>query len=358
MTPMTLSARRYSHRGRPAQRDAVGGLTLVELMIALMLGLLVVGSASAIFISNRQTYRATEGLGRVQENGRMAFELLSRDLREAGSTPCGNPDHHPLEPLKPLKIVNVLTNPTGQWWTNWNNGIVGYDGTIPVGSPANRVAGTDAIDLMGADNSSSAVVASHDPTSVAITLNTAAHGFTASDLAIICDWSQATLFQVTGVSGAVLQHNNSGTPGNCSRGLGFSPVAVCSVTGITKQYGPNSLDTNASATVVRMQPMRWFVGTTGTGGRSLFRSTIVNTGGVLTVRNQEIAEGVNDMELQYLLRGAGGYVDATAVPANRWNDVAAVRVTLDMLSADGAGVGGAQLARRIAHTVTLRNRME
>ena len=66
MTLMTLSARRYSLRGRPTARNAVRGLTLVELMIAMMLGLLVVGSASAIFISNRQTYRATEGLGRVQ----------------------------------------------------------------------------------------------------------------------------------------------------------------------------------------------------------------------------------------------------------------------------------------------------
>ena len=354
MTLMTISARRYFHRGRSAPRAAVHGLTLVELMIALMLGLLVVGSASAIFISNRQTYRATEGLGRVQENGRMAFELLSRDLREAGGNPCGNADR-----LEPLKMVNILTNPATQWWTNWNSGITGYEATIPGGGPANRVAGADAIDLMGGDSSSSAVVSSHDPAAVAITLNTAAHGFTASDLAIICDWTQASLFQVTGVAGNVLQHNNSGTPGNCSRGLGYAPTPVCSVNGLSKQYGPpNADDPNASATVIRMQPMRWYVGTTAGGGRSLFRTTIVNTGGVLAVRNQEIAEGVNDMQLQYLLRGAASYVNATAIPANRWRDITAVRVTLNMLSADGAGVGGAQLQRTIAHTVTLRNRMQ
>jgi type IV pilus assembly protein PilW len=65
------------------------------------------------------------------------------------------------------------------------------------------------------------------------------------------------------------------------------------------------------------------------------------------------------MQLQYLLEGGTAYVDAPAVTAaNRWNDVTAVRVTLNMLSADRAGVGGAQLARTIAHTVTLRNRME
>ncbi len=353
MTLMTLSTRRFSLRGRPAARNAVRGLTLVELMIALMLGLLVVGSASAIFISNRQTYRATEGLGRVQENGRMAFELLSRDLREAGGSPCGNADRQ-----EPLKMVNVLTNPATRWWTNWNNGITGYEAAIPGGSPANRVAGTDAIDLMGGDSSSSAVVASHDTAGTSITLNTATHGFNVSDLAIICDWSQASLFQVTGVAGNVILHNNSGNPGNCSKGLGYSSPATCSVNGKVKQFGPIPAETNASATVIRMQPMRWFVGTTADGGRSLFRSTVVNTGGVLAVRDQEIAQGVNDMELQYLLTGAAGYVDATAVPANRWNDVVAVRVTLDMLSADGAGIGGAQLARRVAHTVTLRNRME
>ena len=78
---MNMPSGRHSVRGRSA-RNAVRGLTLVELMIAMMLGLLVVGSATAIFISNRQTYRATEGLGRVQENGRMAFELMARDLRD------------------------------------------------------------------------------------------------------------------------------------------------------------------------------------------------------------------------------------------------------------------------------------
>ena len=64
------------------------------------------------------------------------------------------------------------------------------------------------------------------------------------------------------------------------------------------------------------------------------------------------------MQLQYLVSGAANYVDATAVPANSWDDVTAVRVTLDMLSNDRAGANGAQLARRIAHTVTLRNRLQ
>ncbi len=355
MMNMTISYRRYAIRGRQSARSDMRGLTLVELMIAMMLGLLVVGSASAIFISNRQTYRATEGLGRVQENGRMAFELMGRDLREAGGNPCGNADRK-----EPLKLVNLVNSSTTRWWTNWNNGVTGYEGAIPLGSPAGRVAGTDAVDLMASDSSSAATISQHTPATAQFQINTTDHGFSTSDLAIACDWREASLFQVTSAATGsnIIKHEASGNPGNCSSGLGYASAAgACAGPARTKQYGPNPFDARASATIVRMQPVRWYIGTSA-GGRSLFRSAVVNNGGVLTVTNQEIAEGVNNMQLQYLLEGAAAYVDATAVPANRWNDVIAVRVTLDMLSADRAGVGGAQLARRIVNTVTLRNRME
>jgi type IV pilus assembly protein PilW len=348
--------RRYSRYGRVAPRAHAYGLSLVELMIAMMLGLLVVGSASAIFISNRQTYRATEGLGRVQENGRMAFEMMARDLREAGGNPCGN-----AERTEPMKLVNLLNNPTTRWWTNWNDGITGYEGAIPLDPPANRVAGSDVIDLMLGDSSSSVTVELHNTAGAVLNINTNDHAFNAGDLAVVCDWRQASLFQVTNAAagGDVLAHAAGGAnPGNCSSGLGYAKPAVCTATGRVIQYGPDAQDALKTASVVRFQVARWFVGTTPNGGRSLFRRTPVNQGGVLVVRDQEIAEGVNDMQLQYLLKGGANYVNATAVTADRWDEVTAVRVVLDVLSADRAGAGGAQLNRRIAHTVALRNRMQ
>jgi type IV pilus assembly protein PilW len=280
----------------------------------------------------------------------MAFELMARDLREAGGNPCGNADRK-----EPLKLVNVLNSPTSNWWSNWNNGIIGYEAAMGA-APANRVAGTDAVDLMSGDNSSGVTVVQHVATSAQFQLNTVNHSLDDSDIAIVCDWRQASLFQVTNAqpgTNEVVVHNTGGgaSPGNCSKGLGYANPPRCTTNGTPYEYGPNSM-------IVRLHAVRWFVGTTPGGGRSLFRTTLINNSGTLVARAQEIAEGVNDMELQYLVAGSANYVDATAVPANRWNDVTAVRVTLDMLSADRAGVGGAQLARRIAHTVTLRNRME
>ena len=107
---------------RPGRRlGRQGGFSLIELMIALMLGLLVVGAAIGIFISNRRTYQATEGVGRAQEGVRTAFELMSRDVREAAGNPCVNN----------LPIANVVTGAAGNWWSNlvqWGDAFRGVAG--------------------------------------------------------------------------------------------------------------------------------------------------------------------------------------------------------------------------------------
>ncbi|TXH65797.1 MAG: hypothetical protein E6Q88_13200 [Lysobacteraceae bacterium] len=337
-----------THR-MPCARRA-HGMTLVELMIAMLLGMIVVGSASAIFISNRQTYRATESLGRVQESGRMSFELMARDIREGAGNPCG----------KNLPIANVLDNPTANWWSDWGVGIVGYDGAIatpglPFGAaPQQRVAGTDAIELKSADSASARVIVNHQPASATMFLNTVNHDFTDEDILMICDNRQAAIFQVTNASPGTntnVVHNRGGSanPGNCTKGLGL-PV-VCTANGTSYAYGPNSM-------VTRMRSVRWYIGRNPNGGNSLFRSTMTSSSGSIAAQPQEIVEGVNNMTLQYLLRDTGDYVDAGAIPANRWRDVVAVRVNLALASRDRAGVNGAALQRTLDHTVTLRNRMQ
>jgi type IV pilus assembly protein PilW len=60
------------------------GLTLVELLIALALGLVVVLVVGQIYLSGRQSYRTQTGFGGMQENGRFALFFLQRDIRMAG----------------------------------------------------------------------------------------------------------------------------------------------------------------------------------------------------------------------------------------------------------------------------------
>lgn len=62
------------------------GLSIVELMVAMALGLLLMTGVIQVFLSSRQTYAANEAMGRLQENGRFALEFIARSARLAGYT--------------------------------------------------------------------------------------------------------------------------------------------------------------------------------------------------------------------------------------------------------------------------------
>jgi len=62
------------------------GVSLIELMIALVLGLLLVGGILQLFMGSRMTYQSTEAVARVQENGRFVMSFIEPELRAAGSS--------------------------------------------------------------------------------------------------------------------------------------------------------------------------------------------------------------------------------------------------------------------------------
>lgn len=70
-----------SRRGPAGQR----GLTLLELMLAMLLGLLVTAGIVALFTATNKTSRAQAAMSRIQENGRYAVSRMEADLRMAGA---------------------------------------------------------------------------------------------------------------------------------------------------------------------------------------------------------------------------------------------------------------------------------
>ena len=61
------------------------GFSLMELMIAITLGLIVLLAVGSIYVGSRQTYRVQEDNARIQEAGRYALEVLGRSIRQAGA---------------------------------------------------------------------------------------------------------------------------------------------------------------------------------------------------------------------------------------------------------------------------------
>jgi type IV pilus assembly protein PilW len=66
------------------KRSTERGFTLVELLVALALGLTLSAGIVNIYLQNKQNYLQDEELARMQENARYAMGLLKRELTMAG----------------------------------------------------------------------------------------------------------------------------------------------------------------------------------------------------------------------------------------------------------------------------------
>ena len=73
-----------------AQRQK--GLSLIELMIALVISLVLVGGVSMVYISSKRNYQARDQLSLMDESARVALNALTKHLEHAGyATPAKLP---------------------------------------------------------------------------------------------------------------------------------------------------------------------------------------------------------------------------------------------------------------------------
>ncbi len=66
------------------------GFTLVELLVAMALGLVVLGAVLKVFVSQNRTNAAQQEVAYAQQNVRAAMDLMAREIRNAGYDPQDN----------------------------------------------------------------------------------------------------------------------------------------------------------------------------------------------------------------------------------------------------------------------------
>lgn len=64
----------------------VSGFTLIEMMIAVTIGLFILGAVSAVAINSARSSRANDRTSELQSNGRYALDVLRRDIQHAGQS--------------------------------------------------------------------------------------------------------------------------------------------------------------------------------------------------------------------------------------------------------------------------------
>lgn len=334
------------------------GFTLIELMVAMVLGLIVIAGVTSVFLAGQQSFRTNDALANVQDSSRVAFELMARDIREAGLAGCNSVND---------RVTNVYTDAPGNggkdvWWADWSNMVHGYDDAS--GDPALAgiasgvpVAGTNSLELVSA--AGTPVEINTDNLGSDFTLNAATTNLTNGDLALVCSPQQAAILQIgyaAGGTDVTYKVGNGVAPGNCSTNLGYQNNAC---TGDSPDY-----TFPGNSVISRMSAVDWYIGTNDEGGTSLYRVSLVNKGGTPTPQTQEMVRNVTAMTITYLnptIAALGNkFVDAATISANGgWLGVTAINVALTVQSTfqRASVTSNAPLQRSYSFTTTVRNRV-
>ena len=315
----------------PSFRRNAAGFSLVELMVAMLISLLLSSAAISLFLSNKRVYGATEGMGRLQENARIAFELMARDIREAGGNPCD----------VRMRVVNVVN--AANWWVNYGAGISGFDNGVHPDS----AGGTDAIRIQYFEATDIETTGDMGSATGPLPVNTMV-GISPGQILMACGFfspldapvTDAVAIFSTGISGGALTHEMD--DGNTSDE--FSNITL-----------PTAVVFPAGASIGSLRALEWYVGENDEGGTSLFRRQLgYGAGGPALGAAQEIVPDVTDMQITYMEDGAW----TAGLPAN-WNDVTAVQVELELEARDSrvGAVEGELLTRKLVHVIALRNKL-
>lgn len=325
-----------THHALLRRRRTEAGLTMIELMVALLIGLLLIGGAIQIFVSNRAAYAFNEGFSRLQENGRFALDTMEYHTRLAGYLGC----------LSGVTVFNNLTGPTSTAF-NFAQGLVGFEAdnsapgqtvTAAAINPANSSTAADwdpslPAELVGnvIPGSDVLIVRHVNPTSYALlspfssaTLVTAtapATAFQVGDIAVASDCQKASMFQVTAIGavggGITLAHTATGTPGNALASWNTDQEYV------------------AGAQVARGETWAFYVGARGANlPPALFQRRLVVDSATTTARfdvTEELVEGVEMMQVRYGVdANSDGAIEqyVTAAGVGDWTRIAAVRVAI------------------------------
>ncbi|WP_292563539.1 PilW family protein [Methylomonas sp.] len=346
------------------------GMTLIEILIAMLLGVFLLAGVLQIFINSKQTYRMQEGLSRLQENGRFAMEFISQDVRMAGFFGCLSNN------FSMANVENELNDQSDFAW-DIANPLMGYndvDNTFAVIS--NVVVGTDVIAVRGLSGDGIPLIAPYsdaaqmfvDPTFNADCPAGSATTCHIGEILMVTDCSQGTIFQATnttdigGGSGVNVVHsaNNTFTPGN-------SPPAT-----FNKSYGPGSQ-------IARLQTYAYYIRLNPGNQPSLYRSELTTTGNdTNAVSAQELIEGIEDMQITYGVDTDANGTPNSFLPANNiiaanWPQVVSVRISLlartiennlsanpvpyDYNEANNIMPADRRLRRVFTTTIALRNRL-
>jgi type IV pilus assembly protein PilW len=249
------------------------GFSLTELLVAMVIGLVLLGGLVTLMVNSKKNYSQQEYSARLQENARFAMQFLTYDVRMAGYFGCSN------------NIINSTV--------------------APITSTESASSASDSITIIYGEP--------YDPGSE-VTLDPAAYE----------PYSTPNTLVVNGSIPSEWKENDTLVIGDC----GSNSIADIAADGINTSTNSIVLDlSNTSAGSLG----RTYDPNITTGGPITVRRLVTNVytiangqSGIPTLmrNNQELVEGIENLQLLYQSLSGGGFVNGASPPSN----IAAVRL--------------------------------
>jgi len=297
------------------------GFTMVELMVAMVIGLLLIGGMATVFQGNRQSAELNSAIGDIQENARYVLDTLTSEVRMAGFQGCVN--------IRDTRAnVVALDAPTDNLFLSAVTGSTVVDSTtwtptppltfsIPTG--VTPVVGSDTLSVQYG-NPDTYDIQPMTQVSSDFVLDRTNETIEPNDLVIVSNCQVADLVRVSAVSNETIRHQNShNTSSNASARYGQGGVANL-------------------PQLMKFEANIYFTANTGRTNQSgdaifsLYRQTLPYTS-----VPQEIVEGVEQFRVKFGIRsGTNGslrWVSANNVGAD-FGEVESLQVGLLLSSYD------------------------
>lgn len=361
------------------------GLSLVELMVSLSIGAVILSGAVVVYMDQLQSSRRLSAYAQLQESGRVALDIIERDLRLSGFSGCNagfvefnnalqsspstfQPENgiqgweasnsKPGDTLANVSPTTALVTTSSGWATSGANVLGSF----------NAVPNSDIIRTWGGSDFD--VPVTYFSASAPYVVTTAVADIESGDILLITDCPTIDIVQACGAA-------TSGTATTLSLSSGCNPG--------TSSTKPIKSSASANARVTKLSGTTYIVSKhndTASNPPSLFRAEL-DFSGAGVGDFVEVVQGVESMQLLYGENTDGDSdnsadVYVTANNVKNWPSVVSVRVSLLMQSVDDNLTDGAapyryngvtydgdgsnpapadrRLRRVFSRTITLRNR--
>jgi len=309
------------------------GFSMVELMVAITLGLLLTGGVVSVFVGSRSAYQATAGVGDMSDSGRFALNLIGESVRGAGNLACNSAMSATNQPFPGATFIN-----------NYGQGIEGFEAastgpTAVIALPANPVVGAAnnwtpnlAPEMTGAipavPNQVGRPVQGSDVLVVRSSMPRVAPVYTTADVA-----PGASNLPVTQMPVA-LAGNSYAAVSDCTKSVIFQIPAAVAPGATAMGLNPVLPDIgfSAGAIVAPLTTTIYYIGVGSDGDSSLFRLEQVN-GGPAFGLPEELVPDVENMQVLYGIDSAGTQTAAAYVTADNVGTFNVVSIQVALLVA-------------------------